>query len=255
MLPSKEAKSLAQEVIKELSTMQMDSCVIGGVAVSLLAYPRATKDIDICVYIEKGYLTEEEIKKLEKKLDKNWKLDRSSPQNALTFTLKGNEKNELEIFVNTVQDARGSPELDNDFWRRVQVVEDIPTCSREDLIALKSFITDVTPQDRRDIMMLLRTGEINKDYLYERLQRWGCINKYRERAPMEYRLLLIEETEKGTTSRDLWIEDYKRTYERFGKIPRGYFKKKGKQYGVHPSVLYNYLVRKNIHKPKRRRHT
>ncbi|MCK5588483.1 MAG: nucleotidyltransferase [Candidatus Lokiarchaeota archaeon] len=192
-LPPKEVKKLTRGVMKELSGMGIEFCVIGGVAINLLAFPRATKDIDICANVDTGYFTEEELNELEKKLGDEWKLDRTSPPDALVFMRRNNEENELEIYVNKIMDARGSPKLDNDFWSRVRIIEGIPVCSREDVIALKSYITDVRPQDIDDIEMLLRTGKIDSKYLEERLRRWGCFDRFFERAPTDYHALIEDE--------------------------------------------------------------
>lgn len=136
--------------------------LIGGVAVSARARPRATKDVDFLVQADREYFTKESIQKILPKgfSFKIFKSDRLDPLNGVVriYDEEGNELVDIiPVFWKWQDDVIKAAE-------QIEIFEgvSVPIAKIEDLVVLK--LKAGGAQDMVDIEELLKATAVTDDF-------------------------------------------------------------------------------------------
>jgi hypothetical protein len=175
---------IALRVSQILRRFRITHAVVGGVAISVLVEPRATKDID---FVIKEDLTEDILKRITNNLRRiGWRFEGTNTDYYFKRYLfskspLGEEiKNYIELWVSGVCNTL---KFDSELWSSLKVINSLPIPRVEDLLSTKMLLerssVDVVfhakSQDMIDIYNIIvkyNHPELDWQYIRKRLKTW-----------------------------------------------------------------------------------
>lgn len=184
-IEAEKSLEIALRISQILERFNITHAIVGGVAISVLVEPRATKDID---FVVKEDLMDDVLRGVRNNLRRiGWRFEGTNTDyyfKRILFSRSplGEEiKNYIEVWVSGVCNTL---KFDSELWRDIKVINGLPIPRVEDLLATKMLLerssVDVVyhakSQDMIDVYNLVvkyNRPQLDWQHIRKRLTQWG----------------------------------------------------------------------------------
>mgnify|MGYP006280820681 FL=1 len=167
------------DVVRKLSTLNIDYMLTGSLALNYYAKPRMTRDIDIIIK-----MLFSDINRLVKVFNDKYYIEKKSIKEALERKSSFNIIHNTKIIKIDLLILKNTNYRKTEFKRKKKIKimnENINIVSKEDLIISKLYwsVDSKSEKQRQDILNLLATG-LDKKYLQKWLRELQLIAFFKE---------------------------------------------------------------------------